>query len=216
MMALRTTRWPLPSRSSGVLVALWMSSAVLAGCGSAPPAPADRYYRLMDVPAQEIVVQPWANGTVEIQELRADGLYLERAIVFTDAAQPTHLEQYNYHHWIYAPAHLIQQNMVQRFRASHLAPTITDDDGPPTSFVISGRIVRFEESFAAAGPRAEVELELEVTRPGQPVPLLTKTYTGAQAAASDSIDAFVLAMGEALEQIYAAFSRDLMAVKAEQ
>jgi ABC-type uncharacterized transport system auxiliary subunit len=190
--------------------------AALAGCGTQPP-PADRYYRLTDVPAQEVVAQQWTSGTIEIQQLRADGPYLERAIVFTDAAQPTHVEQYNYHHWIYAPAYLIQQHMVLRFRASHLAPTITDDDnGPKPSFVVSGRIIRFEETFTDAGPRAEVELELEVTRPGQAVPVLSKTYRGTQVVASASTDAFVLAMSQALEQIYAAFSKDLMAVKAEQ
>ena len=203
--------------TGGLLAAVFVLCAVLAGCGSTQPAPADRYYRLVDVPAQDVVAQQWTSATVEIRELRADGPYLERAIVFTDAAHPTHLEQYNYHHWIYAPAYLIQQHMVERFRASHLAPTITDDDnGPRPTFVISGRIVRFEESLAAAGARAEVELELEVTRPGQAAPLLSKTYSGAQAAASDSMDAFVLAMGQALEQIYAAFAKDLMAVKAEQ
>jgi ABC-type uncharacterized transport system auxiliary subunit len=205
---------PRPWHSALVVL---MLGATLAGCGSAQPAPTDRYYRLVDVPAQALVLQQWTSATIEIQELRADGPYLERAIVFTDAAHPTHLEQYNYHHWTYAPAYLIQQHMVQRFRASHLAPTVTDDDnGPRPSFVISGRIVRFEESLAAAGPRAEVELELEVTRPGQAAPLLSKTYSSTQVAGSDSMDAFVLAMGQALEQIYAAFSKDLMAVKAEQ
>jgi ABC-type uncharacterized transport system auxiliary subunit len=188
--------------------------AVLAGCGTAPPAPADRYYRLVPVQAQELVARQWTSGTIEIQELRAGGLYLDRPIVFTDPGQPTRLEQYNYHHWLYAPPYLIQQHMVQWFRASRLAAAITGDDtGPAPSFVISGRIVRFEEALAATGPRAEVELELEVTRAGQAAPLLSKTYNGTQAAAADSMDAFVVAMGQALEQIYAAFSKDLMALK---
>jgi len=208
--------WGPLSRARRLLLAASMAAAVLSGCSSAP-APADRYYRLVDVPASDVVAQQWTNGTIEIQELRAHGLYLERPIVFTDVARPARLEQYNYHHWIYAPAYLIQQHMVQRFRASHLAGTITDDDdGPAPSFVISGRIVRFEERLAPAGPSAEAELELEVTRPGQAAPLFSKTYSATQAAASDSMDAFAVAMGQALEQIYVAFSKDLMAIKAAQ
>jgi ABC-type uncharacterized transport system auxiliary subunit len=211
------------TRRRGRGLAAWPSlatalvGAVLTGCGAAPPAPADRYYRLVPVQAQEVVARQWSSAAIEIQELRAGGPYLDRPIVFTDPAQPTRLEQYNYHHWLYAPPYLIQQHMVQWFRASRLAAAIADDDsGPPPDFVISGRIVRFEEALAATGPRAEVELELKVTRPGQAAPLLSKTYSGTQAAASDSMDAFVVAMGQALEQIYAAFSKDLMALEAAQ
>src|SRR5262245_50335054 len=162
--------WPMfPGRWDRLLLAAVLLSVLLPGCTSTP-APVDRYYRLVDVPASAVVAQQWTSGTVEIQELRAHGLYLERPIVFTDVTEPTRLEQYSYHHWVYAPAYLIQQHMVQRFRASHLAGTITDDDdGPAPSYVVSGRILRFEERLGSAAPSAEVALELEVTRPGQAV-----------------------------------------------
>ncbi len=109
-----------------LLLALLVSCGLLGGCQSAPPAPADRYYRLADVPAQSMVVEQWTSGPIEIRELRADGPYLERAILFTHEGQTTHLESYNYDHWIYPPPYLIQQHMVKRFRESRLAPTITD------------------------------------------------------------------------------------------
>lgn len=203
--------------ASGLLLFGLAICGALSGCGGGPPAPAERYYRLTDAPAQSVPAQQWTAGSIEIQALRTDGPYVERAIVYSNDALPTHVETYNYHSWIYPPAYLIQQHMIGWFRTARLAPAITDDDdGPEPRYVVSGRIVRFEEALGSGASRAEVTLELEIGRSGQRSPLLRKIYTASQPAASDSMDAFVLAMGQALEQIYAAFSRDLMAVKAEQ
>ena len=206
--------------ASCLSLACFTICALLAGCQSAPPAPADRYYRLVDVPARDVVVQEWTTGSIEIRELRADGPYLDRAILFTHEGQSTHLESYNYHHWIYPPAYLIQQHMVRRFRESRLAPTIVDDDrGPgPTSvisgptFVISGRILRFEQSIGSGTSRADVELELQVANSAQGATVFRKTYRAAEPATDHSMDAFVQSMGRALERIYAEFSRDLISI----
>jgi ABC-type uncharacterized transport system auxiliary subunit len=183
---------------------------VLAGCQSTPPAPTDRYYRLVDVPAQEIVREQWTSGSIGIRELRADGPYLDRAILFTHDGQRTHVESYNYHHWIYPPPYLIQQHMIKRFRESGLAPAIIEDDrGPKPTFVISGKIVRFEKAIGSGTAVADVELELEVAKSGQGSPVFRKTYRAVEPATDDSVDAFVQSMGRALERIYAEFTKDL-------
>jgi ABC-type uncharacterized transport system auxiliary subunit len=197
-----------------LLLAL-LVSGLLGGCQSAPPAPADRYYRLADVPAQSVVVEQWTSGPIEIRELRADGPYLERAILFTHEGQTTHLESYNYDHWIYPPAYLIQQHMVRRFRESRLAPTVSEADrGPKPAYVISGRIVRFEQTLGPGTALADVELELEITSSGQDAPLLRKTYRATEPATDQSMDAFVQSMGRALERIYAQFQKDLMSTRS--
>jgi ABC-type uncharacterized transport system auxiliary subunit len=196
-------------------LALLVSCGLLGGCQSAPPAPADRYYRLADVPAQSVVVEQWTSGPIEIRELRADGPYLERAILFTHEGQTTHLESYNYDHWIYPPAYLIQQHMVRRFRESRLAPTVSEADrGPKPAYVISGRIVRFEQTLGPGTALADVELELEITSSGQDAPLLRKTYRATEPATDQSMDAFVQSMGRALERIYAQFQNDLMTTRS--
>ena len=214
-----------PRSSRGVAsclsLAFFTICALLAGCQSAPPAPADRYYRLVDVPAQDVVVQQWTTGSIEIRELRADGPYLDRAILFTYEGQSTHLESYNYDHWIYPPAYLIQQHMVKRFRESRLAPTIADDDrgAKPTTvisgpiLVISGRIVRFEQTLGPGMARADVELELQVANSASGAMVFRKTYHAAEPATDNSMDAFVQSMGRALERIYAEFSSDVMSTR---
>lgn len=198
--------------AGSLLLVFFAACGLFAGCQSVPPAPADRYYRLADVPAKDVAVEQWtATGSVEIRELRADGPYLERAILFSEGPG-THIESYNYHHWIYPPPYLIQQHMVRRFRESHLAPTIVADDrGPKPRFVVSGRIVRFEQVIGPGGALADVELELEVADSEQGLPLLRKTYRATEPAADSSMEAFVQSMGRALERIYAQFSKDLMA-----
>ena len=159
-----------------------------------------------------VAAQPWTGGSIEVRELRADGPYLDRPILFTHQGQTTQVEAYSYAYWIYAPPRLIQQHMIRRFRASRLAPTIVEDDrGPDPAFVVSGRIVRFEQTLAPGGAQADVELELEMASAGQGRPLLRKTYRATEPAADRSMDAFVQSMGRALDRIYAAFAKDLMA-----
>ena len=82
--------------------------------------------------------------------------------------------------------------------------------GPKPAFVISGRIVRFEQTLGPGTALADVELELEVASAAQGAPLLRKTYRAAEPATDQSMDAFVQSMGRALERIYAQFRKDLM------
>lgn len=195
--------------ASRLLPALVAACTIVAACQSVPPAPTDRLYRLADT-APTIAAQQWTNGSIEVRELRADGPYLDRAMAFTLEKQPTQIEPYRYDFWIYAPPRLIQQHMISRLRASGLAPTIVEDDhGPDPAFVVSGRIVRFEQTLGSGTAHADVELELEIANAGQRRPLLRKTYRATEPAADRSIDAFVHSMGQALDRIYAAFSGDL-------
>jgi ABC-type uncharacterized transport system auxiliary subunit len=198
--------------ASHLLLAWLVGCALVAGCQSVPPAPTDRYYRLADAAGGAVAAQPWTGGSIEIRELRADGPYLDRAILYTHAEHATELESYRYAYWIYAPPRLIQQAMIAQLRQSRLAQTIAEDDrGPDPAFVVSGRIVRFEQTLGPGGAHADVELELEITRAGQRLPLLRKTYRAVEPAADESIDAFVKSMGRALDRVCAAFTKDLRA-----
>jgi ABC-type uncharacterized transport system auxiliary subunit len=199
--------------ASRLLPAWLVACGLVAGCQSVPPAPTDRYYRLADAAAGPIAARQWTGGSIEIRELRADGPYLDRPILFTHEGQTTQLEAYSYAYWIYAPPRLIQQHMIGRFRESRLAPTIVEDDrGPDPAFVISGRIMRFEQTLAPGGAHADVELELEISSAGQGRPLLRKTYRAVEPATDKSMDAFVQSMERALDRIYAAFSKDLISI----
>jgi ABC-type uncharacterized transport system auxiliary subunit len=205
---------PRPGRGpAGRLLLAWLAGcALVAGCQSLPPAPTDRYFRLPDAAGGAVAAQPWTGGSIEVRELRADGPYLDRAILYTHAGHATELESYRYAYWLYAPPRLIQQAMIARFSRSRLAPTIVEDDrGPDPIFVVSGRILRFEQVLGPGGAHADVELELEIRRGGQRRPLLRKKYRAVEPAADKSMAAFVQSTGRALDRICAAFAGDLRA-----
>lgn len=208
---------PPPARrfAGHLLPAMLVACGLMAACQSAPPAPTDRFYRLADV-GPSIAAEAWTRGSIEVRELRAEGPYLDRAILFTQEGQATQLESYSYDFWIYAPPHLIQQHMIRRLRASRLAPTIVDDGhGQDPVFVVSGRVLKFEQSLAAGTAHADVELELQIAGAGQRRPLLRKTYRAVEPAADRSMAAFVQSMGRALDRIYAAFSNDLISLPSQ-
>ncbi len=208
------TAWLRRGCGKGLLAVLLATGVLGAGCQSVPPAPPDRYYRLLEVQVRDAAVRPWtAKGSIELRELRADGPYLERAILFTDG-RSQHIEAYHYDHWIYPPPYLIQQHMLRWFREHHLAPTIVDDDrGALPAFVVSGRIVRFERTVGAEATGADVELELQVERTDSGGAPFRKTYRATESAAGSSMDAFVQCVSRALEAIYAQFSNDVTAVQ---
>jgi ABC-type uncharacterized transport system auxiliary subunit len=200
-------------RASRLLPALLVACALVAACQSVPPVPTDRFHRLTEAAAPPVAVQEWTDGSIEVRELRAEGPYLDRAILFTREGQTARVEPYRYDFWIYAPPHLIQQHMIGRLRASRLAPTILEDDrGTDPAFVISGRIVRFEQTLGSGTAQSDVELELEVASAGQRRLLMRNTYRAVEPAADRSVDAFVQSTGRALDRIYAAFSKDLISI----
>jgi ABC-type uncharacterized transport system auxiliary subunit len=198
-----------------LLSALLAACAFLAACQSLPPAPTDRFYRLADA-TPTVAAQQWTDGSIAIQEMRADGPYLDRAIVFTHQQRAAQVESYRYAFWIYAPPRLIQQHMIRFLRANRLAPTIIDEDsGDEAAFVISGRILRFEQMLSSDTAHADVELELQVASAGRRQPLLRKTYRAAEPAADQSVDAFVQSMGRAMDRICAAFAKDLISTPGQ-
>ena len=85
---------------------------LLAACGSVPPAPTDRFYRLQ--PAHVAPAATSLPGAVAVNAFRADSLYAERPIVYSDEASLRQLRQYHYHLWLYPPAQIVQEH----FKAS--------------------------------------------------------------------------------------------------
>lgn len=172
----------------------------LAACGSAPPTPTDRFYRL-----QAATIGAAAKplpGPLAVQPLRAESLYAERPIVFSEESDPRQLRQYHYHLWVYAPPQLLHEHM----RASlGKALAVTADDTAP--YTLDGRIVRLERVTSDKNGKAVAMLELRLSSAGKT--LLAKTYQAEQIAADGSMTVFVAALEQALGRIYVEFIRDV-------
>lgn len=168
----------------------------LGGCGSVPPAPVDRFYRLQ---ATEL---PAAKAMLEVRNIGADSLYAERPIVFTDAGDSRQLRQYHYHLWLYPPAQLLREHMRSSF-------------GTGTGKLqLDTRIVSFDRVLDGKASSAQVVLDITLSSAGKP--LLEKRYQTTQAATDDSFSAFSAAMEQALARLYGEILRDAGELKAER
>ena len=173
---------------------------LLAACGSVPPAPSDRFYRLQPVGISSVSkVLPAAVG---VQTFRADSLYAERPIIHAEESSLRQLRQYHYHLWLYPPAQMVQEHFV-----SSLGSALDLSGGSNAPYVIDGRIIGFERLMSGKNSKAVVALELRLLAGGKT--RLNRTYQAEQAAADDSLDAFAVAMEQALAKIYAEFLADL-------
>jgi len=184
-------------RLNAVLLTLCL---LLSACGSVPPAPIDHFYRL-----QPSVVSPAAKvllGAITVSPFRADSLYAERPMIYTDEASLRQLRQYHYHLWLYPPAQMVQRHLTTSLGA------VLDLNGDSTAGnLLEGRVVGFERVLAGKNSKAVVALELTLTSSGKT--RLSKTYQAEQGATDDSLGAFAVAMEQALAKIYAEFLADL-------
>lgn len=172
---------------------------LLAGCGSAPPAPVDRFYRLQ---ASVLPAAASLPATLEIRNVRGDSLYAERPIVFSEASDARQLRQYHYHLWLYPPAQMVRDH----FRAS-LAGAAETASGAKPVLHLDARIVGFERVLNGKASTAQAALEVSVFS-GDRL-LLGKRYSAMQAAGDESFSAFSAAMELALNQIYGEMLGDI-------
>ena len=176
----------------------------LSACGSAPPVPVDRFYRLWPVSVQPQSKAGW--GTLVVQPFHAESLYAERPIVYSDAGSLRQLRQYHYHLWLYPPAQLVREHLATSLGAQLDLP---GDQGPAD--FLEGRVLRFERVVSGRSAKAVVALELRLIRNGKPV--VRGIYQAEQAVSEDSMDSFAVAMEQALGKIYAEFMAEEVRVR---
>ena len=87
-------------RTTRVIPAILLATA-LGGClGAAPPVPRDHFYRILVPPPQaEVVPFP---GTVSVAPIEAQGLLRERPLLFS-VGSAQEVQQHDYHYWTDAP-----------------------------------------------------------------------------------------------------------------
>jgi ABC-type uncharacterized transport system auxiliary subunit len=183
------------------LTALLLSiGLLLSACGSVPPAPIDRFYRLQPVSVSSVAKS--LPGAIVVQPFRADSLYAERPIIYSEEASARQLRQYHYHLWLYPPAQLVREHFT-----SSLGRTLDLTGGDSAPNVLDGRVTGFERVLSGKSSKAVVALELRLQAGGKT--LLSKTYQAEQPAADESLGAFAVAIEQALGKIYAEFLADV-------
>ena len=182
----------------------------LAGCfGSAPPVPKEQYFRLIANAPTEQAATPLSGG-VEVIPFAGEGVMSERPLLFT-ADGGRKLEQRNYAYWTDAPPQMLRDQLVAYLRQANVADSVSPSElRLDTAYVVRGTIKRLEQ-LTGGQSGAVISLELACIEKNGDRLLLSKTYTSEKPTSGEKIDDAVTALNAGLDEIFAAFAKDLAA-----
>ncbi len=174
---------------------------LVTACGSVPPAPEDRYYRLAAVSGAasgQVLADTLAIGSVE-----SAAVYSERAVVYSEHGQPNKLQHYHYHFWADPPPSLIRDHLALYLRNSQAAPVVVVDKGEAEwKYLLVSRLRRFERVMQGFGSKVVVEMEFRLLQRGGRQPLLIQDYSAEVGVSGGTVNAAAEAFAEALGDIY--------------
>ena len=188
-------------------------SCMLVACGSQPPVPEDRFYRLPDIQLEQTNKKPVSiklSKSVKLERIHTEGLYQERAILYIDNNYPLELRRYHYHHWLNTPADMVSEHFLSYLRSAFPARKVGRyiAEQQAGDCRIGGKLIRFERIMNSGNPIASVALELWLDR-GDHRHVFTKEYSINEQTKDGSMHATAVAFGKALEQTYEKFIQDL-------
>jgi len=207
----RPRHWP--GAALAALAAL--AVAVVAGCAQ-PPVPRDHFYRVDAGAPERAFATPPLRGAVMVDRFRADGLVSQRPVVYSDAAHPFELLQYDYHYWVESPTVMMAYALTDYLRAAGAAGVV---DGPDIRSAagcrVSGNIRRFERVLGAGSSVVSVALEIRLTRRNDGAELLFETYRADMRAGDERMTSIVVAFNAALRHVFDQFLDALAARPAD-
>jgi uncharacterized lipoprotein YmbA len=201
-------------RSLKFLAALIVCTVASTGC-SPPPVPDVTYFRLPAPAALPHADKPLSLLPIEVEVFGAEGVYAEQSLIYAAAADGNALRTYHYQLWSDPPAHALQTRLVVMLRASGISGLVTDRLPASTQALrIRGTIRRYERSGNGGTYTVSVAVEMRVEQDSGE-PLIEQDYQAEVAAADATLDATVKAFGSAVDQMFTAFYRDLVALEGE-
>ncbi len=180
----------------------------LTACfGAAPPVPKEQYFRLVAAtPAEQGSGQ--LKGGVEVIPFTGEGVMTERPLLFT-ADGGRKLEQRNYAYWTDAPPQMLRDLLVGYLRQANVADNVVPSElRVQTDYALRGTIKRLEQ-LTGSSSGAVISLELSLIEKASDRLVLSRTYTSEKPTSGDNIDSAVAALNDGLDEIFAAFARDL-------
>ena len=179
---------------------------LMVGCGQ-PEVPDARFYRIsVDQPIKEEEVV-LLKGQLLVRQFLADGLVSERPLIYT--ASSGVLQQYHYHSWSESPTRLIQEQLVKYLRRLKLAEeVVTPEMRIDADYELIGKI-KLLEHILTAEPSVSVELELGLVNAQAGALIFLGDYTSRIRCSNNSVEAAVLAFGQAISNIFGNFAQDV-------
>src|SRR5262249_7174602 len=181
----------------------------LAAC-AAPEVPKEQYFRLVAAPGDVHATMP-LDGAVEIPPFDADGVMIERPLLFTaDGGQK--LEQRNYAYWTNSRPQMLRDQLVTYLRAAGIAPQVVPSElrVDDVKYTIRGKVRRLEQTANPDG--GTIEIELALLEKDSDKLILSKVFHVDQKTNSDKIDDAVTALNQGMNDIY----RDFVALVSKR
>ncbi len=182
---------------------------ILTGCGSAPPVPTDHYYRFKTPSQDDIQKQRLTDQVIYINSFLAEGLYNERALLYTNDNLARELKQYHYHFWITSPPDLLRDYLVSFLRTADTSPVIISGRSVSEGLQITGRLNEFEKLVSGDQSSVKVALELRLDKYGNELPLLLKEYRVIEEVQGKSLTDVITSFNAAVFRIYSDFLTDV-------
>jgi cholesterol transport system auxiliary component len=187
-------------------------AAALAGC-SPPPVPDVTYFRLPAPAALPHADKPMSLLPIEVDVFDAEGVYSEQSLIYT--VTPDTLRTYHYQLWSDPPTHALQVRLVGMLRESGIAELVTDRLPASTQALrVHGTIRRYERSGNGGAFTVFVAVTMRVEHDSGE-PLIEQDYHAEVPAADATLDATVKAFGTAIDQVFARFYADLVALQGD-
>jgi ABC-type uncharacterized transport system auxiliary subunit len=187
-----------------------VAALTLAGC-AATPVPEKYFYRLPEAHPEKLKT-PLARTAISIERLASSAQHNERAILFSEDAAGTRLQQHHYDFWVETPPLLVQDFLITWLRSAGAAPQVLPDDlAGSAELRVLGFVRRFE-ILRGAAPAVAVSVELRAQRRDGKGLLLVRDYSDTEPLSGGALAAAPGAFSAALGRIAARFSSDLTAV----
>jgi len=180
----------------------------LISCGQAPPVPQDHFYRLTPS-AAAVEKRRLTEEPIYVSGFFAEGLYNDRALLFTTDTQGSEVQQHHYAFWYTSPPRLLRDYLVQYLRNADVSPLIMGDTGTSEKLRISGRVIEFVRHQASSESTADVTLELRMETADHELPLLLRQYRASVDINGTEMSAVITAFNQAVDRIYGEFLVDL-------
>ena len=193
-----------------VLLALIAS---LLGACSSPSVPDVTYFRLPPAKPLPHAEKPLTLLPIEVEVFVGEGIYADQALIYALTPDANALRSYHYQVWSDPPTRALQDRLTTVLRDSGISPLVSDRLPASTQALhVHGSIARYERIQREAGFVVVVVLDLRIDQ-DQGEPLIEKTYSAEVPAADATIAATVAAFGSAIDQAFAGFHADLVALQ---
>lgn len=170
----------------------------LNACSLSPAkVPEEHFYRLSNM--AELKTHAKSFLTSELVNVKANGIYNERAILYRYANKPLEIHRYNYHFWLQSPAQMLKNYMQLYLQTAEISTRLNSliSKNMPDS-IIQAEIMQFERVLDKN--QAGVDVAIKFTFAGH-----VNIYTAQAEAKGNSMYATINAFNKALSQVMDAF-----------